>query len=97
MLMGLIVVCLHGHLLYRTVDALHLAVGAKMLDLGEPGLEALLRAHAVEEMTAGGLIPLAMRELKAVVGPYHRDLVGFSGNQVAQELGGDHYIITPWD
>jgi hypothetical protein len=52
----------------------------------------MLMAHAVEDMTAGVSIPLATSELNAVVGQYRMDLVGYGGNQVAQELGGDHFV-----
>jgi hypothetical protein len=67
-LMALIVVFLHGHLLSRTVHALHLAIGPEMIDLGEPVLDAMLKAYAVEDMMEGVLIPLALRKLNSVVG-----------------------------
>jgi hypothetical protein len=63
-----------------------------MIEVGEPVLEAVGMAHPVEDVTEGVLIPLAIGELNAVAGQYRMDLVGHSGHQVAQELGGDHFV-----
>jgi hypothetical protein len=89
-LLGRLVILLHADRLERPVHALHRAVGPRMIDLGAPVLEARLRAHAVDELTEGVLIPLARRALPAVVVQSRMARVGSSGQQVAPARRGAH-------
>jgi hypothetical protein len=59
MLMGLIVVVLHRSFLEGTVHALHLAVSPGMIALGQPLLNTMPMADAVEDMGEGESVALA--------------------------------------
>ena len=82
-----------GRFLDRPVHALDLTVGPRMLDLGEPVLDAVLPAPHVEHMYHGSrcrAIRIAWREgeLNAIVGENRVDLVRDSRNQGLKEGGG---------
>jgi hypothetical protein len=57
-----------------------------MVGFSEAVLDARFLANAIEDMLEGLLIALAVGELNAVIGEHGVELIGHSGNQVAQEL-----------
>jgi len=61
-----------------------------MLHFGQPVLDAVFAADAVEDVLQGVPILLAIGELDAVLGEHGVDGVGDDGHDVAQELGGHH-------
>ena len=90
MVVGRVVILLHGGFFEGTVQAFHLAIGPGMVGLGEAMVEAICLADAIEEMVERVLIALPVGELDAVIGEHGVALRGYGGDQVAQQLSGNH-------
>ena len=87
---AIVMVAFDGGLLDRSVHPFDLAVGPRVLDLGEPVLDAVLAAAHVEHVghePGCGAIGVAWREgeLEAVVGQDGVDLVGHGRDQRDEE------------
>lgn len=81
----------HGRFLDRPVHPLHLAIGPRMVGLGESVLDAVRLADHVEAHWPGvdGVpVPQLLCELNAIVGKNRVDLVGYGFEHVLQELPG---------
>ena len=87
---SVIVEALDGCVLDGAVHALDLPVGPRMIDLGEPVLDAVLAANPVEDMEPVIFMAGVTGELDAVVGQHRMDGVRNHLDQLAQELGRDH-------
>lgn len=77
---------LGGCVLDGSVHAFGLAVGPRVVGLGQPVLDAVLVAHAVERVLHG--VPLGrgvLGERDAVVGEHAADLVGEGLDDAAQK------------
>ena len=91
-LVGLVVILLHGGLFEGAVHAFHLPIGPGMVGFGESMVDAKSLAHPRKDMLEGILIALTVGELDAVIGEHGVDLVGYGGDQVAQELCSDRLV-----
>jgi hypothetical protein len=91
-LMGLIVVFLHRRFLEHPVHAFHLTIRPGMVGFGQPMDNAILLADAIEDMMKRVSIALPVGELDTIIGQHGVERVGYSGDGVAQELGGDHLV-----
>ena len=99
--MGVVVEPPHGGVLDGTVHALDLAIGPRMLWLGQPVVdigegagvfervcsERLLARDHLADLGWGPGIALGIGEVDAVIGQHRMDLVGHGLNQGAQEVG----------
>jgi len=85
-LVGLVVVLPHGGVFAGPVHAFPLAIGPGMVGCGEAMGATLFLADASEEMGARVLSALPGGALEAVIGQHGVDLVGYGGDQVAQDL-----------
>ena len=92
LLMGLVMIALNGGLLERAVHPLDLSIPIRpgMVRLGEAVINAVLSAHAVEDMDTRELVLLAVGELDAVIGQHRMQLVGHGLDEIAEKLGCDH-------
>ena len=88
--MAFVVVALNCCFLDGPVHAFNLTVGPRMLDLGEPVLNAMFMANPVKDVLEGEAVSLLIGELDAIVGEDDVNFVGNSGDQIAQELRGQH-------
>ena len=88
--MALVVEALNRGLLYGSVHPFDLSVGPRMLQFCKPVLDAVLSADTIEDVFEGISIPLAIRELDAIIGEDGVDEVGDGRDEIAQELGRDH-------
>lgn len=86
----LVVVALDGGLFEGAVHALDLAIGPRVVHLGQPVLDAMLVAHAVEDILAVVDVARAVGELDGIVGQHRMDAKGHGLGQVALELGRLH-------
>ena len=84
-----IVEALDGGVFDGPVHPFHLAIRPRMVDLGEPVLDAVLVADAIEDVVKRLFVAGMVGELDAVVRQHGVNGVGHSGNQVAQELSRD--------
>jgi hypothetical protein len=80
--MGLVVILLHGGVFERAVHAFYLAIGPRMVGFGQPMVDAILLTDAIKDMVKCIDITLAVGELDAVIGSHRVDLIGHGGNQV---------------
>ena len=87
--MRVVVITMHSRIFNCTVHAFHLPIGPRMVQLGQPMLNAMLQADAVKEVEEGVPLPLLVRKLDAVVSQNGMDAVGYGRNQAAQEVTGD--------
>ena len=81
--MAQVVMFLHGGIFERAVHSFHLAIGIRMIGLGEPMADARLRADTIEDAIEGLLIARPVGELDAVIGQHRVDLVEHGGDQAA--------------
>lgn len=88
--MAVVMIAFDGRFLDCAVYPLDLAVGPRVLDLGQAVLNAALVTDPVEDMVEGIYVVGVIGELDTVVGQHRMDRIGHSLDQVAQELGGDH-------
>jgi hypothetical protein len=86
--MGLVVVFLHGGFFKRAIHAFPLTIRPWMTRFGEPVVDAILLADAIEDVREGIPIALLIGELDTVIGQHRVDLVGHGGDPVTQELCG---------
>ena len=89
---GLIVVLFHGGLFERAVHPFDLAIGPRMVGLGQPMVNTMLVTNPIKDMLKGVKIAFAIRELDAVIGQHRVDLVGYHSHQVPQELSRDQFV-----
>ncbi len=90
LVMGLVVEALHGRLFERAVHPLDLAVGPRMVWLGEPVLDVMGAADLIEAVDAvhragAGAVLGQLGELDAVVGQHRVEIVGTGGDQRLKE------------
>jgi hypothetical protein len=88
---AVVVEALHGGFLDRAVHSLDLAVGPRMVRLGEPVLDAIRLTDHVEAHRPGDdrvPVPRLFCELDAIIGQDRVDLVGDGLEHVLQELPG---------
>jgi hypothetical protein len=90
--MSLVVIHLHVGFFACAVHAFHLAIGPGMVGFGEPMVDAMLMADAIEDIVEGVLIALPVGTLEIVIGQHGVDLVWHGGDQVVQELCGYHLV-----
>ena len=83
LLVRLIVIALDRRLLDRTIHPLDLSVRPGMIDFGQPMLDAVSLADAVEQMFESPAILQAVGELDAVVREDGVDVVRHGSNQPA--------------
>ena len=83
LVVGVVVVALDRGVLDGAVHPLDLTVGPRMVHLGQPMLDVVLAADAVEDVLAVPYVLLARRELDAVVGEHRMDAVGCRLDEVA--------------
>lgn len=81
---------LDGGLLDRAVHPFDLPVRPGMLHFGEPVLDAVVVADAVEDVLEDVPVLLAVGELDSVVGEHGVNGVRDGSHEVAHELGGGH-------
>ena len=86
---------LDGGLLDRAVHPLDLTIRPGMLHLGQPVLDIVIAADAVEDVLEGVPVLLAVGELDAVVSEHSVDCVGDGSHEITQELGGGHLASLP--
>ena len=86
-----IVVSLDRRLLDGSVHSFDLAVGPRVLGLGEPMLDFVLPTDAVENVLERIPVGFAVGELDAVVGQHGVDCIWHRRQEVAQELGCSHF------
>ena len=72
-----------GRGLHRAVHALNRAIRPGVLDPGQPVVDLMLAADAVEDVFAGMNVPFVIGELAAIIGQHDVDSVRHSGGQVA--------------
>ena len=94
LLVAVVVIAADGGFLQRPVHPLDLAVGPRVIGLGEAVLDAVFETDAVElvDPVAGGGAGAMLRhvaELHAVVGQNRVDLVGHGLDHGLQEVSGD--------
>ena len=90
---GAVVERLGGCVLDGSVHAFGLAVGPGMTGLGEPVLDGVLVAHAVERVAHGVRLGRGvLGERGAVVGEHDADLVGDGLDDAAQERGAGCHV-----
>lgn len=82
---AVIVIALDGVLFYGPVQALNLAVGPRMLDLGCPELVVLFATGAAKYVCAGEVILFAIGELNAIIGENNKNGVRQYLDQIGQE------------
>ena len=87
----IVVEAFDGCVLDSAVHPLDLSVGPGMIGLGEPVLDTVFSADAVEDVLQSVAVPLAIGELYAVVGERGVDGVGNGCDEVTQELSGGHF------
>lgn len=90
LVVAVVVEALDGGVLDGAVHPLHLSVGPRMIDFGEPVLDAVLVANPVEDVVERIFVTRVIGELDAVVRQHRVDGVGNRCDQIAQELGRDH-------
>lgn len=83
--MSLVVIFFHGGVFERTVHAFDLPVAPGMVGFGQSMVDARFLADAVKDVEECVLIALPVGELHAVISQDGVDLVGYGGDQVAQE------------
>jgi hypothetical protein len=93
MLMGLLIAFLHRGFLEGAVHGLELAVNPGITDLGKPVLHPMLMADAIEDMDEGQSVALALRKLAAGIGQHCMGMVGYGGDKVTKESGGNHLVV----
>jgi hypothetical protein len=91
LLVGIVVAALDGGVLNGAVHTLDLAVDPGMVHLGQPVLDAVLAADAVEDVLRVPDVPLARGEMDAVIGQDGMDLLGDGLDQLTQELSSFHF------
>ena len=72
-----------GRGLDRAVHAFNLAIRPWVLDPGQPVVDLMLAADAVEDVLEGMNVPVVVGELAAIIGQNDVDAVRHSGGQVA--------------
>ena len=75
----------------RERDPLNLAIRPGMLDLGQPVVDVMLAADAVEDVLEGMNVPVVVGELDAIVCEHDVEPVGHGCDQIAQERGSGHF------
>ena len=90
LLVIVVVEALDGRILDGAVHSLHLAVGPRMVDLGQPVLDAVVVADPIEDVMERIFVTGLVGKLDAIVGEYRVDGVGHSRHEVPQELRGNH-------
>lgn len=97
--MVLVMEAFDGRFLDCAVHALDLTIRPRMFHFGQPMLDAILVADAIEDMAEIMDISRAIGELDAVVRQHGMDCIGDSLNQIAQELGCGHLacLLVPFD
>ena len=86
--MSVVVITLDRRFFDRAVHPLDLAIGPRMVDLGQAMSDAIVFAEAIEDMFESKTVAFAMGELNPVIGQEGMDLVGHRHNQLAQKLCG---------
>ena len=79
-----------GGVLDGSVHPLHLPIRPRMIDLGEPVLDAVLVTDPIEDVVKRVFMAGVVCELNAVVRQHRVDGVRHSGDEIAEKLGGDH-------
>ena len=72
-------------------DAFNLAIRPGMLDLGQPMVDLMLAADAVEEVLEGVNVPVVVGELDAIVSKHDVEPLRHGGDQISQERGGGRF------
>lgn len=91
LVMAVVVEPFHSRVLDRAIHPLDLAVGPRVVGLGQSVLDAVGLADHVEAHRPGidGVaVPRLLGELDAIVGQYGVDLIGHGFEHVLQELPG---------
>jgi hypothetical protein len=57
---------------------------------GQPVLDPMCMADALENMDEGQCVALAVRKFDAAIGQHRIEFAWYGGDQVVKELGGDH-------
>ncbi len=92
---AVVMVALDGGFLDCPVHPLDLAVSPGMLDLGQPVLDLMFVADPVEDMMEGVFVVRHIGELDPVIRQHGVDGIRHGSDQIAQELGGDHFAGLP--
>jgi hypothetical protein len=90
--MGLVVIRVHGGLSERAVHVFDLAIGPRVAGLGQPMGDAMLLTDTIKNLLERIDIALAVGELDALSSSYRVDSVGHGGDQVPEELSPDHFV-----
>lgn len=85
--MAVVVEALDGRVLDGAVHSLDLSVGPWVVNPGEPVLNAVLVADAIEDVVEGIFVAGVVSELDAVVGQHCMDGVGDRRDHLARFLG----------
>ncbi len=93
--MAIEMVAFDRRFLDRAVHPLDLAVGPRVLRLGEAMVDEVLVADPVDDMVEGVFVVRLVGELDAVIGQHGVDDVGHGCDQVPQEVSSDHLAGFP--
>lgn len=77
-----------GSLLNRSVHALDLTIGPCMFEHSEAIFNILLSTDPIKDVLKGIAITDAVHKLDTIIGQYPMNGVGYSLNQITQELRG---------
>jgi hypothetical protein len=88
LLVRLVVIALDGRLLDSAIHSLDLPVRPRVIDFGQPMLDAMLFTDAVEQVLESPFILQAIGKLDAVVREDDMNAVRHGGAQTAEELAG---------
>jgi hypothetical protein len=90
--MGLVVLRLHGGLFAWAVHPVHLASGPGLVRVGQPMIPTMLMTDASQARLQGLAIALPIGALEAMIRAHRVDLVGSGGHHVPSELRGDQLV-----
>lgn len=90
MVVVVIVESFDGRIFDCPVHASNLAVGPRVLHLGESVLALVFPADSVEDVLKGINVPVVVGELHTIVGQYDVEPVGHGSDQIAKKRGGGH-------
>lgn len=88
LVMGFVMIPLHGGVFQRPVHSFDLAVGPRVIRLREPVIDAVFIADAVKQVHEGMPVCFAMRELDAIIGKYRVQVIRYDVDQITQEVRG---------
>ncbi len=91
LVVAVVVVAADGRFFERSIHAFDLAVGPRVIDLGQPVFDGRFAAGALKDMLEDVVVALSIDELNTVISEDGVNFIGDGIDQVSQELRRHHF------